>query len=100
MRVLVAFDKFKDAIGAHDACAIATQALHSRHPDWIIESAPLTDGGDGFARILAEATATLEVRTTVTGPRGFDLARDPRAIDGSRRPGPLPLFAAMNSLSK
>ena len=70
MRVLVAFDKFKDAISAHDACAIATQALHSRHPDWIIESAPLTDGGDGFARILAEATATLEVRTTVTGPRG------------------------------
>lgn len=69
MRVLLAFDKFKDAIGAHEACAIATRALQSRHPDWVIESAPLTDGGDGFSRILAEATATLEVRTTVTGPR-------------------------------
>jgi glycerate kinase len=70
MRVLVAFDKFKDAIGAHEACAITMQALQARHPDWIIESAPLTDGGDGFARILAEATATHEVRTTATGPRG------------------------------
>ncbi len=70
MRVLVAFDKFKDAIRAHDACAVTNRALHALHPDWIIESAPLTDGGDGFVRILAEATHAPELRTAVTGPRG------------------------------
>lgn len=92
MRVLVAFDKFKDAIHAHEACVITTRALQALHPDWIIESAPLTDGGDGFVRILTESTRAPGLRTSVTGPRHTPVeaawALVPRAhipVDARRR---------------
>lgn len=55
MHVLVAFDKFKNSMSAAEACSVAGDALRELHPDWKIESAPLTDGGEGFAKILAEA---------------------------------------------
>lgn len=70
MRVLVAFDKFKDALSAAEACAVAATALQEAHPAWTIDSCPLTDGGEGFAATLA-AAAGVPVRTArVTGPRG------------------------------
>ncbi len=52
MRVLLAFDKFKDALGAREACRVAAEALQSQHPDWECDLCPLTDGGEGFAEIL------------------------------------------------
>lgn len=70
MRVLVAFDKFKDALTAPAACAIAAAALRERHPDWEIAACPLTDGGEGFARILTENAGGRWLDHRVTGPRG------------------------------
>jgi glycerate kinase len=70
MRVLVAFDKFKDALTAAEACAAAAGALRAKHPDWTVDLCPLTDGGEGFAETLtASAGGSLEARP-VTGPRG------------------------------
>jgi glycerate kinase len=70
MRTLLAFDKFKDALSAGDACAAAADALRTAHPDWELDVCPLTDGGDGFARILTQACQG-EMRTArVTAPRG------------------------------
>jgi hypothetical protein len=34
MRVLVAFDKFKDSLTSPAACAIAADALRAIHPGW------------------------------------------------------------------
>src|SRR5688500_18925157 len=70
MRVLVAFDKFKDAISAHEACNLAAAALRSPHPDWEIDLCPLTDGGEGFAKILTESAGGELHTATVTGPTG------------------------------
>ena len=70
MRVLVAFDKFKDAMGAPGACETAAGALRAIHPDWLVETCPLTDGGEGFAEILTAAAAGLCESRSVTGPRG------------------------------
>lgn len=70
MRVLIAFDKFKDAIDARAACAAAAGALRARHPDWSLDLCPLSDGGDGFARTLTEAAGGTLERVEVTGPRG------------------------------
>ncbi|MFM9082166.1 MAG: glycerate kinase, partial [Opitutaceae bacterium] len=55
MRVLFAFDKFKDALGAPEACAAAARALASTRPAWTIDSCPIADGGEGFGAILPAA---------------------------------------------
>ncbi|HCR28783.1 MAG TPA: glycerate kinase [Opitutae bacterium] len=53
MRVLLAFDKFKDALSAREACKAAADELGVLRPDWEIDTAPLADGGDGFCDTLA-----------------------------------------------
>lgn len=70
MRVLLAFDKFKDSLTAGEACAAAAAGLRERHPDWQIDSCPLSDGGEGFAEILTRAVGGTLRHVEVTGPRG------------------------------
>ncbi len=70
MRVLLAFDKFKDALTARQACDIAAAALCGKHPDWPIDTCPLTDGGEGFCETLAHAVGVKPESARVTGPRG------------------------------
>lgn len=70
MRVLVAFDKFKDALTAPRACTVAAEALRARHPDWELDLCPLADGGEGFAEILTHAAHGQLVHRAVEGPRG------------------------------
>src|SRR4051812_29906006 len=70
MRVLIAFDKFKDSLTSPEACGIAARALAARHPDWQIDSCPLTDGGEGFCEILTRAAGGRLEQHNVTGPRG------------------------------
>ncbi len=74
MRVLLAFDKFKDSLTAPHACATVAAALRERHPDWEIEECPLADGGEGFAPILTRAAGGETVTATVAGPRGAAIA--------------------------
>ncbi len=69
MRVLLAFDKFKDSLNAREACTFAAAALHERHRDWTIDSCPLSDGGEGFSEILTAAARGEVVSSSVTGPR-------------------------------
>jgi len=70
MRVLVAFDKFKDALSASLACETAGRTLREKYPDWQIELCPLSDGGDGFEDILGGVARGEHVPVQVTGPRG------------------------------
>ena len=70
MRVLVAFDKFKDALTARAACAAAASALGARHPDWQLDLCPLTDGGEGFSETLCQNPGARIEQITVQGPRG------------------------------
>jgi glycerate 2-kinase len=73
MRVLLAFDKFKDSLTARDACTFAAAALRDRHPDWTIDSCPLSDGGEGFSEILTHAVRGTIIGSSVTGPREDDV---------------------------
>lgn len=70
MRVLVACDKFKDALGARAACAAIAETLRGAHPGWTVDECPLADGGDGFVDVLTQAAGGKLLRATVTGPRG------------------------------
>lgn len=68
-RVLVAFDKFKGALGAEAACDAARRALERRCPGVLVDPAPLTDGGDGFCEILTRAAHGELHERVATGPR-------------------------------
>lgn len=70
MRVLIAFDKFKDSLTAGEACAATAQALREKHSGWSLDLCPLADGGEGFARILTQAAGGVMIPQSVTGPRG------------------------------
>ncbi|NBQ56861.1 MAG: glycerate kinase, partial [Opitutaceae bacterium] len=70
MRALIAFDKFKDALAAPQACAITVDTLRGLHPKWQFDVCPLADGGEGFCAILTQAAHGTVETFTVTGPRG------------------------------
>jgi glycerate kinase len=70
MRVLVAFDKFKDALAARAACEVARDALRARNPNLEIDVCPLTDGGESFAEILTNSLGGHFIERNVHGPRG------------------------------
>jgi glycerate kinase len=69
MKVLIAFDKFKDALTARAACEAAAAALRAKHPDWTLDLCPLTDGGEGFTETLARDRTERVESIEVPGPR-------------------------------
>jgi glycerate kinase len=70
MRVLIAFDKFKDSLSARQACETAARALRGARPGWTFDLCPLTDGGEGFSEILTAAAGGRTARIPVSGPLG------------------------------
>ncbi len=74
MNILVAFDKFKDSMTANRAGEAAEAGIRQTlGGDPIVHQAPLTDGGEGFCRILTEAGEGYVEYHPVTGPLGEEL---------------------------
>mgnify|MGYP000291896542 CR=1 FL=1 len=69
MKYLIAFDKFKGALSAAEAGRIAASEIADLDPSGTILQAPLTDGGEGFATILAGALDGRLLKVEVAGPR-------------------------------
>lgn len=68
-RVLVAPDKFKGTLAAHDVAGAVADGLRRVHPDLDVECLPVADGGDGT--LDAAVSAGFErVPVTVAGPTG------------------------------
>ncbi|MCB1103738.1 MAG: glycerate kinase [Opitutaceae bacterium] len=86
MRVLLAFDKFKDSFSAREAGRIVARVLREEHPDWIIELAPITDGGEGFANILTHSVRGELRQASVHGPGGEMLVAEYGMVDFDRIP--------------
>src|SRR5271170_53395 len=72
MRVLAAFDKFRDSISASEACDLAARAVGSARGE--VDLCPLSDGGEGFTEILTRAGAGSMDSVRVTGPRNGEVA--------------------------
>jgi glycerate kinase len=70
MHALLAFDKFKGALTAHEACVLTAAAIGTGQPDWCCDVCPLTDGGEGFADILTRAVGGSVHQVRVSGPTG------------------------------
>lgn len=86
MRVLIAFDKFKDSMTAARACEVAARELRSLHRDWQVDVAPLSDGGDGFCDILGRAAGARLLPTRAAGPRGGTIEAPIALLPWSRVP--------------
>jgi glycerate kinase len=90
MRVLVALDKFKEALAAPEACRAVVAGLREVRPGWICDPCPLTDGGDGFlAALTAGKNADLR-HALVAGPLGQPVSAawarvSPEAVPGAVR---------------
>ncbi len=70
MRILIAPDKFKDALDAAAvANAIRAGVLRAR-PDAQVDCCPLADGGEGTGRLLGAALAAREHTLTIHDPLG------------------------------
>jgi glycerate kinase len=84
MHYLIAFDKFKGAATAEKACFLAGEAIATADPSATVERVPLTDGGEGFATILANALEGELREIEVTGPR-FRPVKGKLALVGAGR---------------
>jgi len=82
MNLLVAFDKFKDCLSAPEACEIASGALSEIFPEATVETAPLSDGGEGFCEILTRWAGGELREVPVHGPR-FEAVRAPLGLAGA-----------------
>jgi glycerate 2-kinase len=69
-RTLIAIDKFKGALSAHEACGVAGNAIRSVRGTWAVDLCPLSDGGEGFVTILTTAASGRLYTIHVLGPRG------------------------------
>ncbi len=70
MRVLVAFDKFKDSLTASRASEVAGSIFRNHFPDCLLDIASLSDGGEGFCEILTTAAKGRFEEIEIHGPRG------------------------------
>jgi glycerate kinase len=67
-QLLVAFDKFKGALSALEVCEVVAQVIARERPDWRVDRAPLTDGGDGFCSITTLAVGGELQPRSASGP--------------------------------
>ena len=88
MRVLIAFDKFKDALTARQACAAAASGLRANHPDWVLDLCPLTDGGEGFCETLTRAAHGRFDQLDCSGPCGKKLSAALGHVSTTHLPAP------------
>lgn len=70
MRVLVCPSGFKGSIDSHTAADCIEQGILRALPAASVRKVPLADGGEGFARALANATGGQIRKVPVTGPTG------------------------------
>ena len=68
MRILLAPDSFKGALGAAQACAAMAEGIRRVAPDTEIRAIPLADGGEGTTEALVAATGGWIQTVGVTGP--------------------------------
>lgn len=87
MHILAAFDKFKDAMPADQACDYAlTGALEALGEPLLLTRAPLTDGGEGFCPILTSAANGYMEYHKVCGPLGEEVEAPLGWVELSRIP--------------
>jgi glycerate kinase len=71
MKIVIAPDKFKGALGAPEVAAALANGVLRVFPDAQVRLLPVADGGEGTVHALVTATQGRLVPVTVTGPLGI-----------------------------
>ena len=84
MKVVLAFDSYKGAISASQACDAAAKGIRRAVPDADIITCPLSDGGEGFASCIKIAGAGEGQPVVVTGPLFEKVQAEIVRLDGGK----------------
>jgi glycerate 2-kinase len=69
-RVLVAPQEFKGSLSADEAADAIAKGIRRRHPDWEIDTLPMSDGGPGLLDALRRAVKADTAAAVVQDPLG------------------------------
>ncbi|MER7010522.1 glycerate kinase [Saccharopolyspora sp. NPDC000359] len=81
LRFVVAPSGFKECLDADGVAAAIQTGIRRIVPGAIVDTAPLIDGGEGSARLLARSTGGELVPVTATGPVGEPVAAHYALLD-------------------
>lgn len=70
MRIVIAPDKFKGSIDSISLCTLLHKEIVALYPDAEVLEFPLSDGGDGFTKIVQHYFHTRTVATQTVDPLG------------------------------
>lgn len=82
LRVLVAPDSFKGSLEAHEAAQHIAAGILQAAPGWVVTQAPMADGGEGTAKVLATSLRGVWHALPVMDANG-DLIEIPFAVCSS-----------------
>lgn len=85
MKVVLAFDSWKESLTASEACAAAARGLARLAPPPIAIVCPLSDGGEGFVETLALASNAPTQSYAATGPLFEPVRATVAFLDDGRR---------------
>lgn len=84
--ILIACDKFKGSLTAHQACAIIADTLAKIRPEATSIQKPLADGGDGFVEVLAQVSNTPLQSCNTVDAIGHPITADYAIIPNNKIP--------------
>ncbi|MET0800787.1 MAG: glycerate kinase [Actinomycetota bacterium] len=93
MRILLAPDKFRGTLTAHQAAEAMAAGWRRERPDDVLELVPMADGGEGTMEALIAALGGRAERARVAGPLGdpldsaFGIAQAPGSASSDGRIG-------------
>ncbi len=70
MNILIASDKYKGSMTAHQVCAAIAGGILQSHPNAHITQLPMADGGDGTMEILSQSLSLETVERDTIDPLG------------------------------
>ena len=74
MRILIAPDKFRGSLEAHEVCRAVEEGILLAFPDARVTSIPLADGGEGTTQILTEQSKGSYQSAQVEDPLGRSIS--------------------------
>jgi glycerate kinase len=84
MRILIAPDAFKGSLSAFEAAEAMRRGVARARPEAEIRLCPLSDGGEGICRVLADALGGTTHEVNVTGPLGASVRAEWTMLGDSR----------------
>jgi len=76
MKFLLAPDKFKGSIDSISLCKLIGQEILTAYPDAEVLSFPLSDGGDGFEKLVQHYFNTEPIVALTIDPLGRSITSD------------------------